>query len=749
VIARNLRLAAFALIALLTILTAVLVASLRVQPLGLEARYYRRDNAPTASASTDPLLSVVDRRVSRDTLRLHRRELPRELFVAVWDAYLMTPEDRDYRFQLESDDGSRLFVDGVLVIDNWGEHSLRAMDGAAGLTAGRHRVRIEYQQLYDAAQIEIRWDGRKKDVLRPLAAHDVSPRRPERWAWHARDALVPLAPLLITLWVAAAACLLILPALPALIRRLQLDPLSRRILIAVVGLTFALNTVGVWWGQPGWTWSAWAPDELLPLSVVGGFMEGFSGGWHSNYPPMHFYLLAWLFSPVLGATTLGLLDPALPGTSTYLALFVIERMASVVMAALTVLLVHLSAQQLYGARAAAFAAFTFAFALPFGFYAKLANPDVPYLFWFALSFWFYVRIVQDRRTADHYWYAAAATLAVGTKDQAYGLYLLPTLHIALVAWRSSKDAARRTVFFLRTLAGPAIAAAALFAVIHNVAFNSSGFAGHVRVLLRSSGYRMYGADLRGQLQLVADLFPQFRWTLGWAGLSLVVFGVWLVWKRGPSRRYLWVLLPVVSYYVTFLAVVGYFYDRFFMPVVLVWSLFAGVALEWLLRPAPRVAARQIVAVCAMAMIAWRGLSIDGLMLVDSRYQVERWLREHADPRVPLASVGIPEYLPRFREFEMVYLDPTIESTRAMIPQLIVVNAEYVQRFRPESEPARWWSWLLSETSPYRLVFRKKNRPFWSALSYESRLYSGEENPSTNLSKINPDIAVFELRERVE
>jgi hypothetical protein len=98
---------------------------------------------------------------------------------------------------------------------------------------------------------------------------------------------------------------------------------------------------------------------------------------------------------------------------------------------------------------------------------------------------------------------------------------------------------------------------------------------------------------------------------------------------------------------------------------------------------------------------------------------------------------------------MVYLDPTIESTRAMIPQLIVVNAEYVQRFRPESEPARWWSWLLSETSPYRLVFRKKNRPFWSALSYESRLYSGEENPSTNLSKINPDIAVFELRERVE
>ena len=180
-------------------------------------------------------------------------------------------------------------------------------------------------------------------------------------------------------------------------------------------------------------------------------MAGFSGGWHSNFPPAHFYLLAWLFAPVLGAMTQGLLEPAVPGTPTYLALFVIERMASVVMAALTVVLVHLSGQQLYGPRAAAFAAFTFAFTLPFGFYAKLANLDVPYLFWFAVSFWFYVRIVQSRRTADHYWYAAAATLAVGTKDQAYGLYLLPSLHIALLAWRSSKDAPRPGVVLPESL----------------------------------------------------------------------------------------------------------------------------------------------------------------------------------------------------------------------------------------------------------------------------------------------------------
>lgn len=748
-IARNLRLTVFVLVGLLAILTAVLVAAVRVQPLGLQARYYRGIDSSSEAFSTDPVLSVVDARINTRTLLFRGPAVARELFVAVWEGYLLIREDRTHRFQLESDDGSRLYLDGTLLIDNWGEHSRRAMDAETAVKSGRHRIRIEYQQVLHDAELELRWDGREQDVLRPLATHDVSPRRPERWAWHVRDALVPLAPLLVTLWVTAAAGLLIVPAAIALVRRLEPDRVSRRLSAVVVGLTLVLNAVGVWWGLPGSTWTAWAPDEIVPGGVIAALMAGFSGGWHSTYPPAHYYLLAWLFAPVVGAVTQGLLEPAVPGTPTYLALYVIERMASVVMAALTVVLVHLSGQQLYGPRAAAFAAFTFAFTLPFGFYAKLANLDVPYLFWFAVSFWFYVRIVQGRRTADHYWYAAAATLAVGTKDQAYGLYLLPSLHIALLAWRSSKDAPRPGVVLARILVGPAVAAAGLFALVHNLPLNFPGFAAHVRVLSGSSFYRMFGADLFGQLRLFVDVLPQFRWALGWTGLALVVVGVWLVWNRGPSRRHLWVFLPAVSYYLTFVAVVGYHYDRFFMPVVFTCSMFAGVALEWLFRPGARLVTRRLAATCAMVLIAWRGLSIDGLMLVDSRYHVERWLQEHADPRVRLARVGTIEYLPRFHGLKALELAPTIEETHGMSPTFIVVNAEYIRRFRPESDQARWWRWLSDDSSPYRLVFSRKSRPVWSALSYESRLYSGEENPYTNLSKINPEIAVFELRARVE
>jgi hypothetical protein len=51
-----------------------------------------------------------------------------------------------YYFRLTSDDGSRLYIDGALVIDNDGYHATRAADGAVGLTAGPHAIHVPYWQ---------------------------------------------------------------------------------------------------------------------------------------------------------------------------------------------------------------------------------------------------------------------------------------------------------------------------------------------------------------------------------------------------------------------------------------------------------------------------------------------------------------------------------------------------------------------------------------------------------------------------
>lgn len=51
-----------------------------------------------------------------------------------------------YSFQLTSDDGSKLFVDDALVIDNDGVHSPQDRSGMVELEQGKHTVRVSYFQ---------------------------------------------------------------------------------------------------------------------------------------------------------------------------------------------------------------------------------------------------------------------------------------------------------------------------------------------------------------------------------------------------------------------------------------------------------------------------------------------------------------------------------------------------------------------------------------------------------------------------
>lgn len=51
-----------------------------------------------------------------------------------------------FHFRLTSDDGSKLFVDGALVIDDDGFHAVRATEGAVRLAAGTHGIAVPYWQ---------------------------------------------------------------------------------------------------------------------------------------------------------------------------------------------------------------------------------------------------------------------------------------------------------------------------------------------------------------------------------------------------------------------------------------------------------------------------------------------------------------------------------------------------------------------------------------------------------------------------
>ena len=91
-----------------------------------------------------------------------------------------------YTFFTKSDDGSQLFVDGKLVVDNGGLHAMRERQGQLKLTAGDHDLRVDFIQGEGEAGCIMSWafDGREKEIVpadvffhRPRAAQASGPRR--------------------------------------------------------------------------------------------------------------------------------------------------------------------------------------------------------------------------------------------------------------------------------------------------------------------------------------------------------------------------------------------------------------------------------------------------------------------------------------------------------------------------------------------------------------------------------------------
>ncbi len=75
-----------------------------------------------------------------------------------WGA-LEVPAAGDYTFFTSSDDGSRLFVDGALVVDNDGLHGIVEASGAVTLSAGSHAIRVTFFEKGGGQHLEVSWQG--------------------------------------------------------------------------------------------------------------------------------------------------------------------------------------------------------------------------------------------------------------------------------------------------------------------------------------------------------------------------------------------------------------------------------------------------------------------------------------------------------------------------------------------------------------------------------------------------------------
>lgn len=63
-----------------------------------------------------------------------------------------------YRFYARVDDGVRVWVDGILIIDQWRDGAVRTFSGDIALTAGNHSIRVEYYDRIQIARIQFWWE---------------------------------------------------------------------------------------------------------------------------------------------------------------------------------------------------------------------------------------------------------------------------------------------------------------------------------------------------------------------------------------------------------------------------------------------------------------------------------------------------------------------------------------------------------------------------------------------------------------
>jgi len=104
-------------------------------------------------AQSEPARSTTAKTID---LALRPRD---EHFALVFRGNVQVPQNGLYTFSSSSDDGSRVYVAGELVVDNDGLHGEQTRSGSIGLEAGFHEFRVEYFNAAGGLALDVGWRG--------------------------------------------------------------------------------------------------------------------------------------------------------------------------------------------------------------------------------------------------------------------------------------------------------------------------------------------------------------------------------------------------------------------------------------------------------------------------------------------------------------------------------------------------------------------------------------------------------------
>lgn len=145
-------------VALATLTAALLGAPPQDAGDGLKGEYFARAGGMLQGA---PVLTRVDPRIDFSWgMAAPDPAVGVDDFAVRWTGFIRVPLSATYTFTALIDDGARIWIDDVLVLDDWVPDYPREKSGNAVLEAGKaHRIRMEYWEQGGGATIRFFWSA--------------------------------------------------------------------------------------------------------------------------------------------------------------------------------------------------------------------------------------------------------------------------------------------------------------------------------------------------------------------------------------------------------------------------------------------------------------------------------------------------------------------------------------------------------------------------------------------------------------
>ncbi len=139
-------------------------------PAGLRGEYFQ------GTSFDVPKLTRLDPTIDFDwRLEAPAAELSTEQFSVRWTGFLQPRFSETYSLGVASDDGVRLWIEDVLVIDEWHDRPTTLSVAQVALTAGRrYRIKLEYYEKTTLASVRLGW-GSASQPQEVIPASALSP----------------------------------------------------------------------------------------------------------------------------------------------------------------------------------------------------------------------------------------------------------------------------------------------------------------------------------------------------------------------------------------------------------------------------------------------------------------------------------------------------------------------------------------------------------------------------------------------